>query len=110
MGHIQTETPYYQPVPVAPQPFQLAKTFPADPNFDDCTEDYCKEAWGLRIIDSKDVTIHSAGLYSFFSDFYQDCLDTEDCQEKILEVKGSSGIVLFNLFTVATEQIATGIE
>lgn len=110
MGHIQTESPYYQPEPVAPAPFGAAPKFPADPSFDECTTDSCKAAWGLRIINSKDVTVHSAGLYSFFQDYYQDCIDTQNCQERILEVKGSTGVVIYNLFTVATVDIASGIK
>ena len=110
MGHIQTETPYYQPEPVAPHPFDVARVFPADPDFRNCVTDGCKAAWGLRILDSTDVTVHGAGLYSFFESYYQDCLDTNNCQERILEVKRSTGVVIFNLFTVATTTIASGIE
>lgn len=117
MGHIQTESPYFQPVPAAPEPFtQQLKVFPNDPNFSKCNvtvnsdNERCRYAWGLRIVDSKDVTIHSAGLYSFFNAYYQDCIDTNNCQERILEVTGSTGVVIFNLFTVATIQIANGID
>ncbi|KAI0903317.1 glycoside hydrolase family 55 protein [Ustulina deusta] len=110
LGHIQTETPYYQPNPVAPFPFQSAKSMAGDPSFADCTTDACKATWGLRVVDSADITVHSAGLYSFFQDYYQDCVDTKDCQERILEVIGSTGVVIFNLFTVATSQIANGID
>jgi len=72
MGHIQTETPYFQPNPVDPHPFDAQIAFPGDPSFDDCSSDTtggCAAAWGLRIVDSTDVTIHGAGLYSFFQDF-----------------------------------------
>jgi hypothetical protein len=110
MGHIQTETPYFQPNPVAPIPFAGAKAFTADPTFDDCKTDSCKASWGLRVISSTNITIHGAGLYSFFQDYFQDCLDTNSCQERILQVKGSSQVAIFNLFTVATEKIASGIE
>ncbi|KFX87604.1 hypothetical protein V490_08138, partial [Pseudogymnoascus sp. VKM F-3557] len=110
MGHIQTETPYFQPVPVAPLPFEAGKPFPGDPSFESCDSVGCEEAWGLRIINSESVTIHSAGLYSFFQEYYQDCLETFDCQQRLCEVKGSKDVVLFNMFTVATEEIGTGIN
>ncbi|KAI0490352.1 pectin lyase fold/virulence factor [Xylaria cf. heliscus] len=116
MGHIQTESPYFQPVPGAPAPFGSAAGFANDPDFSQCNatansdSEQCRYAWGLRVVDSTDVTIHSAGLYSFFNDFYQDCIDTNNCQERILEVKGSTGVVIYNLFTVATVDIATGID
>jgi hypothetical protein len=110
MSHIQTETPYFQPNPVAPQPFDTQVAFPADPSFANCATSSCAAAWGLRIVNSANATVHGAGLYSFFQDFYQDCDSTENCQEKILEVTGSTGVVIFNLFTVATVNIASGIE
>ncbi|GKT58402.1 glucan 1,3-beta-glucosidase [Colletotrichum tofieldiae] len=116
MGHIQTESPYYQPNPGPPAPFRAAAGFPNDPDFSDCEvaaevwDDRCNYAWGLQIVDSKDVMIHSAGLYSFFNEYYQDCIPTHNCQDRILEVKGSTGVVIYNLFTVATINIASGID
>lgn len=56
------------------------------------------------------MTVHSAGLYSFFNEYYQDCIEPQNCQEKILEVKGSTGVVVFNLFTIATVNIASGVK
>lgn len=29
--------------------------------------------WGLRIVDSNDISIYGAGLYSFFNDYSTDC-------------------------------------
>ncbi|KAK1963446.1 pectin lyase-like protein, partial [Colletotrichum sublineola] len=110
LGHIQTETPYYQPVPVAPFPFDAGKKFPGDPTFDHCKTEGCKEAWGLRIINSEGVTIHGAGMYSFFQEYYQDCIETHNCQERICEVKGSKDVTIFNIFTVAIEEIANGVN
>jgi hypothetical protein len=76
MGHIQTESPYYQPNPGPPAPFRAAigAGFPNDPDFANCGitaevwDDRCNYAWGLQIVDSTDVMIHSAGLYSFFNE------------------------------------------
>ncbi|KAI1773231.1 pectin lyase-like protein [Hypoxylon cercidicola] len=112
MGHIQTETPYYQPEPIAPHPFDLAASFANDPDFSRCNagDIGCAASWGLRVVDSSSVTIHGAGLYSFFQDYYQDCIETHDCQQRILEVTGSTSVVIFNLFTVATSRIAMGID
>jgi hypothetical protein len=116
LGHIQTEAPYYQPNPRPPAPFQAAASFPNDPDFSHCEiaaevwDDRCNYAWGVQIIDSEDIMIHSAGLYSFFNEYYQDCIPTHNCQDRILEVKGSKGVVIYNLFTVATINIASGID
>lgn len=79
LGHIQTESPYFQPNPVSPEPFtDTVGYFPGDPDWYDCKTDKCREAWGVRIIDSEGITIHSAGLYSWFLDYKQDCLKSED--------------------------------
>ncbi|KAK1832080.1 pectate lyase superfamily protein-domain-containing protein [Podospora conica] len=108
MGHIQTEPPYFQPVPAAPQPFNSALgLFPADPDFADCTTAACRMAWGLRIIDSKDVYFHSVGLYSWFND-YTSCVAANNCQERILQIIESENIALYNIFTKASLQVGSG--
>ena len=69
MGFIQTETPYYQPNPPAPAPFS---PMPAlhDPYFTSpCSGQSGNSAWGLRIINSQNVLIYGAGLYSFFDNY-----------------------------------------
>ncbi|KAK4040087.1 pectate lyase superfamily protein-domain-containing protein [Parachaetomium inaequale] len=111
LGHIQTETPYYQPDPVGPKPFDVATNtkFPADPTFDDCKTDTCRNSWALRIIDSSNIYIHSAGAYSFFQNYDQTCVGTFDCQERLIQVRGSDHVVIFNIFTVGAVQAATGV-
>jgi hypothetical protein len=40
-----------------------------DPNFTEhCSgkDKYCSEGWGLRVLDSTDIFVYGAGLYSFF--------------------------------------------
>lgn len=102
MGAIQTETAYMQSAPNA-----LNGGFPpnpafTDPDFADCTTDSCKKTWGLRIIDSSDLYMFGAGLYSFFDNYIQTCLDTESCQENMVDVQCSSNISLFGLTTKAS--------
>ncbi|KAF6815301.1 glucan -beta-glucosidase [Colletotrichum sojae] len=108
MGHFQTETPYCQPDPVTTKPFAPGK-FPGDPTFDDCAknEPGCVAAWGTRVTDSEDIWVHGAGLYSFFSNYEQDCIPTRTCQQRILEVEGSKDVVFYNIFTVGTAEAAT---
>ncbi|KAK2598031.1 hypothetical protein QQS21_005868 [Conoideocrella luteorostrata] len=110
LGHIQSETPYYQPDPLPPRPFDIAKKFPGDPDFSSCKTDDCKAAWGLRIVDSEGITIHSAGLYSFFQNYKQFCVPDHNCQERICEVKGSKNIILYNVFTVGSVDSVSGIN
>jgi hypothetical protein len=49
-------------------------------------------------------------MYSFFQEYYQDCVPTFNCQERILEVRGSRDVVLFNIFTVGVQEIGTGTK
>ncbi|KAK8059107.1 glucan 1-3-beta-glucosidase [Apiospora saccharicola] len=110
IGHLQTEAPYFQPEPLAPHPFTPGKSFASDPTFDDCTTDACRTSWGMRILDSKNITVHGAGLYSFFQNFQQNCTNAHNCQESILEVQNSHDVAIFNIFTVGTENVALGIN
>jgi len=63
MALIQTETPYFQSNPDAATPFTSNKAY-NDPVFSGSTS--ANKAWGLRIVDSDDVFVYGAGLYSFF--------------------------------------------
>lgn len=65
LGHMQSETPYYQAAPTADKPFTIGR-FPSDPTFRQCISPFCKSAWALRVIRSSNIYIYSAGFYSFF--------------------------------------------
>ena len=107
MAAIQTETPYMQANPDAlsggftPQPKY------SDPDFSTCTGPGCKKAWGLRVINSQDIFVYGAGLYSFFDNYSQDCLKTESCQKNMLEVRCSNGVRVWGLSTKASENMVT---
>jgi hypothetical protein len=102
MGMIQTESPYFQPTPNAPQPFRVGM-FPDDPTFANCTSDpkNCAKSWAVRIIDSSTVYILGAGLYSWFTDYTQGCVNTNNCQTRAFEVQQSNDLWIYNLCTKA---------
>lgn len=107
LGHVQTETPYFQPSPGATSPFTIGQ-FPCDPTFEDCDPgSSCEEAWALRILNSTNIFIHSAGFYSFFSDYSQDCVASEDCQLRLIDTSFSQGLWIYNIFTKGVVQIAS---
>ncbi|KAK4865561.1 hypothetical protein LT330_009349 [Penicillium expansum] len=104
-GYIQTETPYYQPNPNAANgPYPTNSTL-NDPNYSSCLGGNCN-ALGLRILNSKDVNIYGAGLYSFFNNYSTTCSTfplPENCQSMIFSIEGStSGLVVYGLNTVGT--------
>ncbi|KAF5378141.1 hypothetical protein D9615_007528 [Tricholomella constricta] len=96
MGLIQTESPYYQPTPAAPGPFSIQSTW-KDPSF----PSGLTSSWALNVASSTDIIIFGAGLYSFFSNYAQDCLKTYNCQTQILNVDSTSSVSIFSLSTVA---------
>ncbi|KAI5827019.1 glycoside hydrolase family 55 protein [Schizophyllum commune Tattone D] len=99
LGLIQTESPYFQPNPAVPEPFTINSDL-GDPSFPaDLTS-----AWALTISQSENIFVFGAGLYSFFVDYTQECLDTWSCQTQIVNVEsaGNTNIAIFQLSTVAT--------
>ncbi|KAK0225097.1 glycoside hydrolase family 55 protein [Armillaria nabsnona] len=102
MGLIQTETPYYQPVPPAPDPFGIHDGY-NDPVFDSNTT----SAWALRVESSHDIFIFGAALYSFYNNYSQSCLTTTLCQPQIVDISSDSEVYISSLSTVgATYQVS----
>ncbi|RMZ92088.1 hypothetical protein DV736_g646, partial [Chaetothyriales sp. CBS 134916] len=107
MAIIQTETPYMQAAPDALNAGFIPNPAYTDPNFADCSTESCKKAWGLRVIDSSDVSVWGAGLYSFFDNYSQDCLLTESCQENIVDLQCATNVRLIGLTTKGTTNMVT---
>ncbi|KAF3196898.1 hypothetical protein TWF679_003893 [Orbilia oligospora] len=115
LGHIQTETPYYQAVPGSPAPFVTdpksasgLSFFKGDPTFADCQPlSFCAEAWALRILNSTDIFIYSAGLYSFFQNYKLDCNPFERCQQRLFQTSYSQGLWIYNIFTKGAVEIVS---
>lgn len=105
---IQTESPYFLPKPQAPAPFtDYLGYFPSDPTFKDCpaSNPHCAAAWGLMIIGSTNVHIFGAGLYNWFQDYTQPCVDTQDCQQRVVYVEESGNVWMYNLYTIGTAEM-----
>jgi len=106
MGIIQSETPYMQANPVATTAFPPQTAF-NDPTFAECTTNACKKSWGLRVLDSSDILVYGAGLYSFFDNYDQTCLATESCQENMVSLEGCNHVYLWGLSTKASTNMVT---
>ncbi|KAL1845238.1 hypothetical protein VTK73DRAFT_824 [Phialemonium thermophilum] len=111
MGQIQTETPYYQPSPNALVPFSPVSSL-NDPDFrSSCNgvSGNCAAAWGLRVVNSKNILVYGAGLYSFFSDYSTNCSTFaagENCQSRIASLEGSiSNVNIYNLNTIGAQSM-----
>ncbi|KAJ3508027.1 hypothetical protein NLJ89_g5977 [Agrocybe chaxingu] len=111
---IQTESPYFQPVPAPPTPFIPSFAF-HDPTFPDGLD----SSWALLVTRSSNILVFGAGLYSFFQvglltrewclliwgsnqNFEQTCLDTASCQSQVVNIDSFSTVSIYSLSTVAT--------
>lgn len=106
MTMIQSETPYWQPGPPAPFPFQ------ADPVFDDPTYQHCPIgdlrcplSWAIRAKGCSNVYVYGAGMYNFFNNYDQTCLLTEDCQSHMVDLEGNTGFHMYNINTKVRTKI-----
>ncbi|KAK4031703.1 putative LysM domain-containing protein [Parachaetomium inaequale] len=83
---LQTESPYYQPTPKPPAPFQtVVGKFAGDPDYS-CKggdADGCDESWAVTMKNCQNIQMASAGTYSWFSTYIQECIDTHTCQKSL---------------------------
>ncbi|KAK3324791.1 hypothetical protein B0T19DRAFT_477630 [Cercophora scortea] len=109
MGNVQTESPYFLPKPQAPAPFITAvEQFPGDPDFGSCagsSSTHCAAAWGLMVQASTNVHVMGAGLYNWFQEYVQPCVDTQDCQQRVVNITASASVWVYNLYTIGTVEM-----
>ena len=132
-GFLQTETPYYQPVPQAPAPFSVNSNL-NDPDFaSSCSgqSGNCREAWGLRSLNSQGIYLYGAGFYSFFNNYSTSeyhpvacgqkflvrhlranartaCSNNggnEDCQTNMVDIEGGSNFNAYCLSTIGASNM-----
>ncbi|TPX15415.1 uncharacterized protein E0L32_004395 [Thyridium curvatum] len=104
IAQAQTETAYYQPNPDARIPFPPVAAL-SDPVFA-----AGESGWGVRVVDSSNVLVYGAGLYSFFSNNDLSCSQEgngETCQKRTLSIEGRSSVSVYNLNTVGTTKMIT---
>jgi glucan 1,3-beta-glucosidase len=70
-GQIQTETAYYQPNPPATLPFEPVEGWndPIFPRACEVDDGNCRGGWGMRVLNTRNLLVYGAGLYSFFSNY-----------------------------------------
>lgn len=90
--------------PNALDPF-LPTTNYSDPFFNECTGAACFKTYGLIVSNSNNVFVYGAGLYSFFDNYDQGCLITENCQQFMIQLDNSSEVYLYNAYTKASANV-----
>ncbi|KAM3538771.1 hypothetical protein ARSEF1564_008314 [Beauveria bassiana] len=85
---LQTESAYFQPTPKPPAPFtNNVGVFPGDPDYSCKADDDfngCDSSWAVVMTESSNVLIGSAGVYSWFSTYTQECIDKHSCQKSLI--------------------------
>lgn len=104
-------TRYYMPKPNALVPFSPIPSL-HDPDFRaSCVgvEGNCAASWGLRIVNSKNVFVYGAGLYSFFSNYITSCSTFaagQTCQSRIASIEGrAENVNIYNLNTIGSRSM-----
>ncbi|KAH7374494.1 glucan 1,3-beta-glucosidase [Plectosphaerella cucumerina] len=112
LGHIQTETAYMQGNPDALVPFTVNAAY-NDPDFaaycaaHSIQADRCPRTWGLRAIDSTDILLYGAGMYSFFDNYTQECVGLNNCQDHMTSLEGDTSVQFFGVSTKAAVSMIT---
>lgn len=110
-GMIQTESPYYQPTPNPPAPFEatLGK-LPGDPSYScEGGSDFsgCDESWAVIVRECANIFVAGAGLYSWFSTYAQDCIDQHTCQKVLVLMQDNhAGVRFQHLITIGAKYMA----
>jgi glucan 1,3-beta-glucosidase len=85
-----------------------------DPDYSSaCPAGAVCDAYGLRVLNSKNVMIYGGGLYSFFKEYSTDCSSADapggfrNCQNQIFSIEGDSSVQWFGLSEVGAEQMVT---
>ncbi|KAI1114872.1 pectate lyase superfamily protein-domain-containing protein [Nemania sp. NC0429] len=105
LGHMQTETPYFQPDPGSTEVYQPGQ-LPGDPTWDDCDPGTtCEEAFALRIVNSSSILIYGAGFYNFFNNYDQTCVADENCQERLIQIDCTYKLWMYNIWTKGSVEV-----
>lgn len=110
-GLLQTESPYFQPTPPPPAPFQdVLGKLPGDPDYSCAAGDEfngCDESWSIIMRGSANIFVAGAGLYTWFSTYSQSCIDGHTCQKVLVLLSENYNNVRFqNLVTIGAKYMA----
>lgn len=69
----------------------------------------CPASWGLRTIDSRNIFVYGAGLYSFFDNYSTACstfVAGQTCQARITSIEGvADNVNIYNLNTIGSQSM-----
>ncbi|KAL2017482.1 hypothetical protein VTK56DRAFT_2078 [Thermocarpiscus australiensis] len=111
MSMIQTESPYFQGYAAtqAPLPFDQNIIYNTDPVWDMCGVDTttCNMAWALLVQHSTDITILGTGLYSWFQNYDENCVNSNNCQTRLVNIYNVGNLMLNHVVTIGAVEVIT---
>lgn len=57
------------------------------------------------ITGSTEIFIFGAGLYNWFQKYTQPCVDSQDCQQRVIKVERSAQVYMYNIYTIGTVEM-----
>lgn len=92
----------------APAPF-TSPLWKGDPLFDMCGAGTtsCNMAWAIIIQWSDYVFIDGAGLYSWFQGYNEDCVNTRNCQQRLVNIYHVGHLLFNHLVTIGSVEVLT---
>ena len=81
----------------------------SDPIWDMCGSETttCNMAWALVIHHSQNITILGAGLYSWFQNYNEDCVNSNSCQTRLVNIFNVASLILNHIITIGAVEIIT---
>lgn len=67
----------------------------------------CNVAWAVLIQHSNVIFIDSAGLYSWFQNYDQACVNTKNCQQRLINVFNTGNMLFTHIVTIGSVEIIT---
>ena len=96
-----------------PTPDASNQPYGSSAAYSDPTYSSGDSAWGLRVLNSKNVMIYGGGLYSFFRNYDVSCSSPDaangnrNCQQRIFSIEGASSVQAFALSEVGVQSMIT---
>lgn len=92
----------------APAPFHTPQWI-GDPVFDMCGSNTtsCNMAWAIIIRDSNFIFIDGAGLYSWFQNYNQACVNTKNCQQRLINIYNTGSMLFNHIVTIGSVEVVT---
>lgn len=111
MSMIQTESPYFQGSAntQAPLPFDQVVAFTGYLSWNDCSSSTrsCNNAWALLVDTSSNIFINGTGFYSWFQNYDEACVNTANCQQKMIYTYNSANLWLDHVIAIGAVEMVT---